>query len=264
MLVDAHAHLDKYDNDQIDDVLADIERRRILTLSVSVDPQSFTRTESIAAKSALVVPSFGIHPEKAPLLFASLGAVEELVARAPMIGEIGLDHRFIDDEAQYGPQREVFASMLEWAGAQGKVVNLHCSGAEAETLHMLASHGIERAIVHWYSGPLDVLSDLIAAGYLITVGVEVLYSVHIQRVAQLIPEGQLLTETDNPGGLEWLTGEIGRPSHLGPVLDEVGRLRGVQAAELIPIIHDNLARLMQNDRHVAAWRSEFGGRGAAP
>ena len=259
MLVDAHAHLDKYDSDQIGEVLADIERRRILTLSVSVDPESFTRTESIAARSRLVVPSFGIHPENAPLLVDSLAEVEELVARAPMIGEIGLDHRFVDDEAQYGPQREVFASMLEWAGGQGKVVNLHCSGAEGETLYILASHGIKRAIVHWYSGPLDVLSDLIAAGYLFTVGVEVLHSVHIQRVAQLIPEGQLLTETDNPGGLEWLTGEIGRPSHLAQVLDELGRLRGVQTADLIRIIHDNLARLVQDDPHVAAWRSEFGG-----
>ncbi|MGH8911285.1 MAG: TatD family hydrolase [Acidimicrobiia bacterium] len=259
MLVDAHAHLDKYDNDQIGEVLADIERRRILTLSVSVDPESFTRTESIAARSPLVVPSFGIHPENAPLFADSLTTVEELAVRAPMIGEIGLDHRFVDDETQYGPQREVFASLLEWAGAQGKVVNLHCSGAEGETLDMLASHRIRRAIVHWYSGPLDVLSDLIAAGYLFTVGVEVLHSVHIQRVAQLIPDGQLLTETDNPGGLGWLTGEIGRPSHLAQVLEELGRLRAVQAAELMSIIHGNLARLVQDDPHLVAWRPQLGG-----
>jgi len=258
MLIDAHAHLDKYESDQIGEVLADIERRRILTLSVSVDPVSFTRTESIAARSPLVVPSFGIHPENAPLLVDSLAAVEDLVYRAPMIGEIGLDHRFVDDEARYGPQREVFASMLEWARAQGKVVNLHCSGAEGETLDMLASHGIERAIVHWYSGPLDVLSDMIDAGYLFTVGVEVLHSVHIQQVAQLIPDGQLLTETDNPGGLKWVTGETGHPTHLLEVLDQLARLRGIPVAQLTGSIRENLARLMQGDPNLVDWSSELG------
>lgn len=112
MLVDAHTHLDKYDNDQIGDVLADIERRRILALSVSVDPVSFARAEAIAARSALVVPSFGIHPERAPSFVDSLAGIGNLVDRSPMIGEIGLDHRFVTDVAQYGPQREVFASML--------------------------------------------------------------------------------------------------------------------------------------------------------
>ena len=66
MFVDAHAHLDKYDDKRIEEVLSEIEGRRILTMSVSVDPASFLRTESIAARSHLVVPSFGIHPEQAP------------------------------------------------------------------------------------------------------------------------------------------------------------------------------------------------------
>lgn len=254
MLVDAHAHLDKYDDHQIDEVLASIESRRILTLSVSVDPVSFARAEVIAAQSTLVVPSFGVHPEQAPSFVDALTGIGSLVDRAPMIGEIGLDHRFVADETQYEAQRKVFASMLGWARAQDKVVNLHCSGAERETLDMLDSHGIERAIVHWYSGPLDVLAEMIAAGYLFTVGVDVLHSADIRRVAQLIPDQQLLTETDNPGGLEWLTGEIGQPAHLLEVLDELGRLRGVPVDELTGTIHENLGRLVHGDPHLAAWR----------
>lgn len=85
-----------------------------------------------------------------------------------------------------------------------------------------------------------------------------LHSTHIRQVAQLIPADQLLTETDNPGGLESLTGETGRPAHLLDVLDELARLRGVPVAELTGTIHENLARLMQGDPHLAAWRSELG------
>ena len=244
MFVDAHAHLDKYDDKRIDEVLSEIEGMRILTMSVSVDPASFLRTESIAARSHLVVPSFGIHPEQAPDFVDSLSEIEELVDRSPTIGEIGLDQRFVTDTTQYGPQREVFATMLDIAGDQGKLVNVHCVGAEQETLDMLQAHGIDRAIIHWYSGPLEVLSGMIEAGYCFTVGVEVLHSEHIRKVASLIPDDQLLTETDNPGGREWLTGKAGRPSHIGEVVDELARVRGVTSGELMGTIRENLAGLL--------------------
>lgn len=256
MLIDAHAHLDKYDDDEIDEVLAALEARRVLTLSVSVDPISFARTQAIAARSSLVVPAFGIHPEQAPAFVDSLTTAEELASRAPMIGEIGLDHRFVTDAAQHGPQEVVFGALLDLAKVQGKLVNLHCVGAEQRTLDLLVSRGIERAIIHWYSGPLDVLSQMIAAAYTFTVGVEVLHSAHIRQIARMIPTDQLLTETDNPGGLRWLTGEIGRPSHLADVVDALAGLRGTGRQELIATVHDNWAALLEGDPHLAPWGSK--------
>lgn len=255
MLIDAHAHLDKYGDDDLDEVLSEIQRRRILTMSVSVDPESFASAESIALESSLVIPAFGIHPEQAPSFVDSVESMHDLIDRSPMIGEIGLDHRFVTDESQYEAQRQVFAAFLERARAHSKVVNVHCAGAERETLDMLASYRIERAIIHWYSGPLDVLFDMISAGYLFTVGVEVQHSAHVQQIARAIPAAQLLTETDNPGGLEWLTGEVGRPSHIPVVLEELGRLRGALAADLVATIHANAARLLLDDPHLHAWRS---------
>ena len=255
MLIDAHAHLDKYGDEELENVLAEIDRTRMLTMSVSVDPESFASAESIAARSPLVIPSFGIHPEQAPVFADALEDMHDLIDRSPMIGEIGLDHRFVTDETEYEPQRQVFAAFLEHARAQAKVVNLHCAGAERETFDMLASHRIERAIIHWYSGPVDVLSDMIAAGYHFTVGVEVLHAAHVQQIARAIPTAQLLTETDNPGGLRWLTGEVGRPSQLPLVLEELGRLRAVPAGDLVTIIRANVARLLLDDPHFRPWRS---------
>jgi TatD DNase family protein len=87
----------------------------------------------------------------------------------------------------YGPQRPVFATLLDLARDQAKMVNVHCAGAEQDTADMLRSHRIERAIIHWYSGPLDILSQLVAAGYMVTIGVEVMQSSHIREVARAIP-----------------------------------------------------------------------------
>jgi TatD DNase family protein len=205
-MLDAHAHLDKYDADQIDQVLAAIERESILTLSVSVDPSSFLRAEAIAARSMLVIPSFGIHPEHAPLFVGSLDQI------------------------------------------------VHCVGAEQDALDLMTSFGIDRAIIHWYSGPVDVLADMIAAGYWFTIGVEVLHSEHIRRIARLVPAGQLLTETDNPGGKLWLTGEPGQPSHLRGIVNELARLREVPTPVLSDLIRRNFLRLIEQDDHLAPWR----------
>jgi TatD DNase family protein len=122
---------------------------------------------------------------------------------------------------------------------------------------MLVAHGVERAIVHWYSGPLDVLKRMVAAGYLFTVGVEVLHSAHLRDVAQAIPADQLLTETDNPGGYRWLTGDTGYPAHLGDVVGELARLRAVHPDDLATTVRRNLIRLLEGDPHLASWLAEL-------
>lgn len=256
MLIDAHAHLDKYGDDEIDGVLEAIERQRILTLSVAEDPASFARAEAIAARSRLVVAGFGIHPSVAQEFVDSLAGVRELAGRSPFIGEIGLDYRFVTDEALYGPQRQVFAIFLELARDQGKLVNIHCAGAEQETANMLRSHRTERAIIHWYSG-LDILPQLIAGGYMFTIGVEVMHSSHIRDVARAVPIDQLLTETDNPGGLRWLTGEAGRPDLITEIIDELAAMRGMGSEELTATVHSNMVRLVDSDPHLGPWLGEL-------
>lgn len=257
MLIDAHTHLDMYDLAELPGVLAGLEERSVLTLTVSVDPDSYRIAKTIAAGSELVVATFGIHPWQAPEWVDRLGEVEGLIAETPIIGEVGLDHRFVEDPDEYHPQRLVFAHFLTRAAQQAKIVNLHCSGAEAETLEMLRAHGCDRAIVHWYSGPLDVLADMISHGLMFSVGVEVLTSDHIRAVAAMIPAAQLLTETDNPGGHRWLTGEVGMPSHLELVVEELARVRGVGRVEIESTVHANVMGLLGDDPRLAEWAGQL-------
>jgi len=62
MLIDAHTHLDQYDDATLDAALDEIAVHRMLTVAVSMDPPSYARTQDIAARSPLVLPCFGIHP----------------------------------------------------------------------------------------------------------------------------------------------------------------------------------------------------------
>ena len=253
MYIDAHAHLDKYDDSQIAGVVESIEREEILTLSVSVDVSSFLRNEEIAERSNLVVPGFGIHPSEAPRHQQSLDEVERHVTRSPYIGEIGLDHRFVTDESQYESQREVFDRFLGLAQEQDKFVNVHCIGAEYKTVDMMRAHGIERAIIHWYSGPPGALRQLMAEGYMFTISAEVLHSDHIRGIATTIPIDQLLTETDNPGGPEWVTGDRGQPGLIADVVAELARVRRMDPEELTSTVRSNMERFLEGDTHMTPW-----------
>jgi TatD DNase family protein len=257
MYVDAHSHLDKYSDVELSGVLETTERHRILTLSVSVDGPSFIRAEGIAARSAWVVPSFGVHPEEATRYVDSLGDVREFAGRSPVFGEIGLDYRTVDDESLYPAQRDVFEWFLDLARTQDKMVSVHCVGAEQDTADLLARYDSVRAIVHWYSGPLDVLQQMIDTGHMFSVGVEVLHSEHIRQVAAAIPTDQLLTETDNPGGPRWLTGDTGYPHLIIDIVDVLADVRGESRDNLVASVHGNLTRLVEDDVHLAPWRRQL-------
>lgn len=257
MLIDAHAHLDHYRDDELDSVLDEIERHQIFTISTAMNGDSFRRGLEIGERSRYVLPTFGIHPWNAHEYAGRLAEMEESVELSPMLGEIGLDYHFVKEASRYPAQNQVLEFFLDAARAQGKIVNLHTKGAEGEILDLLERFEIERAIVHWYSGPLDIFHELVTKGFCFTVGLDVLGSEHIQTIASELPDGQLLTETDNPGAWRWLKDDRGMPHHIQDVVATLAELRGTTAAAIEATVQSNFARLIRDDPWLAGIREEL-------
>ena len=250
MFIDAHAHLDGYA--ELESVLTEINEHRIFTISTAVDPASYERNLEIAAGCDLVLATFGIHPWTAPQYVDCLEDIHGLIDRSPMIGEIGLDYHWAEDAAQYPAQRRVFEFLLAAASRQGKTVNVHTKGAEKEILDLLRHYNIQRSIIHWYSGPLDILQEMVAHGCYFTVGVEVLTSPYIQNIARDLPSELLLTETDNPGGYQWLMGTTGRPRHIIDVMRKLAEVRQVTIETMTETVEANFIRLVRDDTWLSA------------
>ena len=246
MLVDAHCHLDRY-GDTLRSALKEIRQHKILTVSNSMDLSSYARNREIGQMCDLVLPTFGVHPWNAPLYVEQLKNLHNAIEQTPILGEIGLDHHFVEDRSQYLAQRKVFEFFLAAAAEQKKVVILHTKGAEKEVLHLLNSYDLQRVIVHWYSGPLDIFREFLARGSYFTMGVAVLRSEHAQAIARKVPSNQLLTETDNPGGLEGLTGQSGMPSAIRDVIHVLAELRKTTVKDIIRTIRSNFIRLTEDD-----------------
>lgn len=258
ILLDAHVHLDMYSDAQLPVVLERLAADRILALSVSIDPVSFERTRTIAAGSDFVVPGFGIHPWEAHKYDGRMAPLTHLFDVGPFVGEIGLDYRWVDDQSRYPAQRRVFEYQLNVAREQDKLINVHTAGAEDDVVAIVEDHGVTRGVIHWYSGPHDALRKLIELGFMFTIGVQLLLSDSIREFASLLPTDQILTETDNPGGLEWLTGVEGMPGDLSHVLEELATIRGVAVIDMADTVRANFARLVDGDPHLAPWRSRLG------
>jgi TatD DNase family protein len=212
MLIDAHAHVDRY-GDALPAALQEIEQHQIFTISNSMGLESYQRNLEIAASCPWVLPIFGVHPWNAVECATRLEDFREAMA----------------------------------ARDQGKVVHLHTKGAETEVLDLLVQYGIQRMIVHWYSGPLHTLRELLAIRAYFTVGIEVLYSEHIRAIARELPLERLLTETDNPGGPRSLIGRLGTPLLIQGVVGGLADLRKTSAAAIEQAVQANLARLVRDD-----------------
>jgi TatD DNase family protein len=251
MLIDAHTHIDRFEltgEDALASALDEIHSRKIFSVSNSMDLSSYDRNREIASTCAYVLPIFGVHPWNASHYVNCLESMDEAIDESPMIGEIGLDTFFVDDESEYPKQRKVLEYFFAASKQLNKIVNLHTKGAEETVYDLVKEFEIPRVIVHWYSGPLDVFEKLADIGCYFTVGIEALYSEHVQTIARSVPSDRLLTETDNPGGPKAFIGNWGTPGLIEDVVQKVAKLRDLSSDEaLMALVRSNLLNLIGDD-----------------
>lgn len=250
MIIDAHTHIDRFEllgEDALDSALNEIQSHKIFSVSNSMDLPSYERNREIANACSYVLPIFGVHPWHAGQYVDRLESLEEAIESTPMIGEIGLDTFFVDDESEYPKQRKVLDYFFAASKRQDKIVNLHTKGAEETVYGLLKEFELTRVIIHWYSGPMDVFEKLVDIGCYFTIGIEALHSEHVQAIARSVPLDRLLTETDNPGGPKEFLGKWGSPMLIEDVVVKVAELRNVSNEELIALVQSNMLNLIDDD-----------------
>ena len=110
------------------------------------------------------------------------------------IGEIGLDKRFSDIEAQV----EIFRRALSIAADCNSFVIIHVVRAYDRALHEIKHYGIKRFMVHGFSSSYEIAEDIIKAGGMISLSPKAERLKSFERLLSL----PFVTETDMKTGEE--------------------------------------------------------------
>lgn len=196
-LVDSHAHLNEID--QLDEVIQRASAAGVNRIvAVGMDVDSNEKTLQIAERfTGAVFPAIGYHPWsiQGTEVDETLEYIKENLRNCCALGEVGLDYKI---KIKKAIQKEVFQKTLEFARTLNKPAIIHSRYSYERTQKMVKASDIEKAVFHWYSGPIDVLDRIIRDGHYISATPALAYSKHHQVAIAHMPIDKILVETDCP------------------------------------------------------------------
>jgi len=227
-LIDTHAHLD-----EVPDLEGALKRAQDAgvqaIVGVGTNLASNEKILQLADRFPnFVLPAVGLHPWRLDGvdLEANARFIEKELSRCVALGEVGLDFAVKTPREK---QEEVLKRLLSLAFRERKPVLLHARRAWGEAFQLLKSFPLERAVFHWYSGPLDVLQKVLEQGYFISATPAAAYSERHRAAIEAAPVSRLVLETDAP---EVYRGVPSEPGDLRETLQSVSEVKGMEAEEL--------------------------------
>jgi len=234
-MIDTHAHL--YEIEDVDGALARAQDAGLTGIvAVGVDMASNRATLELARRFPnFVHPAMGYHPWSLTPegLEENLAFIREHLHECVALGEVGLDYQA---KTKKKVQQEIFAALLELAARHARPVIIHTRFSQQRAHRMVQDAGIARAVFHWYSGPLEVLENILADGYFISATPALTYSPPHQAAIQAAPLSQILMETDAP--VVYLE-KVSEPADLLITARELGRLKGLETSQVIDLTTAN-------------------------
>jgi len=238
---DMHCHLHEYDDKEIDEILEDLD---VVIAAVSEDLASFRRTlELSTAYPDRIIPCAGFHPwslrDRDPSEARAILS-EALRAGVTCIGEVGLDKKFMPLDT-FPRQVEIARLFLEAARDLDAYVTLHAPNAWRETLELAREVGVEKAMFHWYTGPLDLIDEIVGAGYYVSINPALRIQEKHRRVAERAPLDYMVFESDGPYNYRGLRLD---PRMIPEAVRLVAQVKGVEAGVVEEAAARNSRRLL--------------------
>ncbi len=245
--VDFHIHLDWYDSAaNLDQQIKDFSG---ILVAASVDALSYEKNLQLAKKytsdDRLIIPTFGIHPEKVIASSENLSIYNKLCEASPLIGEIGMDFCWYKDASPL-QQEKVFRYFMEHCHNHKKYCVIHTKDAEKEICRILEDYPEAKPIIHWYDGSEDIYQEFIKRGYFQTFGCQTSRSKHIQKLLTQTPLSLLLCETDNPTAEPWLGGTDNSLNLINRIYNDIAVVLNVHPSVIKAKVFENSVKILSS------------------
>jgi len=245
-IIDSHAHID-----QLEDLPGALARAHEAGVSdimaMSVDLDSMTKVLAIASQyqQPRIHPALGVHPGmvKPETQQLAFDFMRVNISRARAVGETGLDYWYKwvrKDLVERQKQKDAFSFHLELAREYDLPIVIHSRGAWKDCLSMTIASGVKRALFHWYSGPVDILQQIIDAGYYVSTSPSVAYSQESRQAMTHAPLSSILIETDSPVHYkEGETSYTAEPKDVIRTWKALAQLKNLNEQDVLAAVNDN-------------------------
>jgi TatD DNase family protein len=234
-LIDGHVHLSeiKHPERAVENALkAGVQRM----VAVAMNLDSCRKNLRLADRFPdNVLPAIGYHPwsVKAEEVEDTLHFIKQNIHRCVALGEVGLDYKM---KVKKKLQKEVFSELLKLAVQTNKPVIIHSRFSYQRTYEMAVETGVQKAVFHWYSGPVDILDNIIESGFFVSATPALAYSPYHQTAMERAPAERILIETDAPVQYRDRSSE---PADLHETLFHLSRVKNIPEDQLAGMVTKN-------------------------
>jgi TatD DNase family protein len=249
MMIDAHIHLDHYDESDLREILATLTDHQVEALvAVSFDMKSSLLNRSFSLEDTRVKPAYGFHPEQeipsSQEMDELFSWMEQHVNEMIAVGEVGLPYyKKIESKVHldYQPYIQLLERFMEFSTKWKKPIVLHAVYEDAHIVcDLLEKHYVTKAHFHWFKGDETVVKRIISNGYFISITPDILYEEEIQQLATLYPLDQMMVETDGPWPFEGpFANKRTEPKMMRRTIEKIAQLKNCSVIETTQILYEN-------------------------
>jgi len=108
-------------------------------------------------------------------------------------------------------------------------------------LEILRKYDVEHAIIHWFSGPIELLEEIALSGYFITINPAIRIQERHRRVLEEASIEIILTESDGPYNYRGLNL---RPDMIKDLVKYIAEVKGMREEVVEERIASNFRKLI--------------------
>ncbi len=242
MLIDAHIHLDQYQENEIPALLEKAEH----VIAVSMNLASCEKTWMLSKTYKNVKAAFGFHPEQALPSKMEMDALFDWIRQHAhemiAIGEVGLPYYLKQEKnIDYRPYTALLESFILLAKEIDKPIVLHAVYEDAAlACDLLERHQVTKVHFHWFKGDEIVVERMIQNGYFISVTPDCTYEEEIQQLITKYPIELIMVETDGPWPFEGpFDNKRTSPWMMNHSVEVIASIKGLSTQEAAKIITQN-------------------------
>ena len=256
--IDAHAHLNfkEYDNDR-EAIILEADEKGIVIVNVGTDLETSKQVVALAEKYPNCYAIVGQHPNHDNSTVESgdgsvvdhdgfnYSEFKKLAEnpRVVAIGECGLD--YFREPYSKEKQEQVFREHIKLAIEVGKPLMIHARNSYGDILKILeeylSSGNVKlRGNVHFFAGTVDEAQDFLKMGFTLSFTGVITFADQYNEVIRMVPEGQILSETDCPFvSPAPFRGQRNSPLNIPVIVDKMAEIRGVSPDTMASILKSN-------------------------